>query len=72
VPPLAGTTAKLAKQLLGLLDCRVGKTRAASSKKVAKGLVISTTPGSGKTLPAGTKVTLTVSSGRPKRKHSRR
>jgi uncharacterized protein DUF11/PASTA domain-containing protein len=72
VPPLAGTSAKLAKQLLGLLDCRVGKTRTAPSKRVAKGLVISTTPGSGKTLAAGTKVALTVSSGRPKRKHSRR
>jgi hypothetical protein len=72
VPPLAGLSPAIAKQVLRLLDCGVGKASKASSRKVRKGLVVATKPGSGKTLKAGTAVKLTVSSGPPKRKKKSR
>jgi len=65
---LKGLSEKVVKKLLPALGCKVGKIKKASSKTVAKGDVISTTPGSGAHAP-GTKVTLTVSSGKPKKKH---
>jgi uncharacterized repeat protein (TIGR01451 family) len=68
VPRLTGMTPAIAQQVLRLLDCGVGKTAKASSKKVHKGLVIATNPGAGKTVKAGTAVKLTVSSGPPKKK----
>ena len=48
--------------------CTVGKIKKAVSKSVAKGDVILLTPASG-SHAAGTKVALTVSSGKPKKKH---
>jgi uncharacterized repeat protein (TIGR01451 family) len=72
VPPLTGTPLPIAKQVLQLLGCTVGKTRKASSKKVGKGLVITTNPGAGHILAAGTRVNLTVSSGPPKKRRPRR
>ena len=67
---LKGLSEKVVKRLLPSLGCRLGKVKKAGSKTVAKGDVISLNPGSG-SHPAGTKVTLTVSSGKPKarRKH---
>jgi Domain of unknown function DUF11/PASTA domain len=65
---LKGLSEKVVKRLLPSLGCKVGKIKKATSKKVAKGDVISLTPGSG-SHPAGTKVALTVSSGKPKKKH---
>jgi hypothetical protein len=67
---LKGLSEKLVKRLLPALGCKVGKIKKATSKKVAKGDVISLKPGSG-SHPAGTKVTLTISSGKPKPKHKK-
>lgn len=69
VPTLAGTPLAVAKNVLTLLGCRVGKIKKASSRKIGKGLVISTSPGAA-TLAAGATVNLSVSSGPPK-KHKR-
>jgi hypothetical protein len=63
-----GLGEKVVKRLLPSLGCKVGKIKKATSKSVAKGDVISITPGSG-SHPAGTAVTITVSSGKPKKKH---
>jgi Domain of unknown function DUF11/PASTA domain len=65
---LKGLSEKVAKRLLPALGCKVGKVKKAASKTVAKGDVISLKPGSG-SHAAGTKVALTVSSGKPKKKH---
>jgi uncharacterized repeat protein (TIGR01451 family) len=56
----------VAKSVLTALSCRPGAVSKKSSKSVPKGSVISTSPGPG-SQPAGTKVKLTVSSGRPKK-----
>jgi hypothetical protein len=64
---LKGFSEKVVKRLLPALGCKLGKVKKAASKTVAKGDVISLKPGSG-SHPAGTKVTLTVSSGKPKKK----
>jgi hypothetical protein len=56
----------VAKSVLTALSCRPGAVSKKSSKSVPKGSVISTSPSSG-SHPAGTKVKLTVSSGRPKK-----
>jgi hypothetical protein len=61
---------KVAKSVLRALDCAIGKVSKKASKSVAKGSVISTSPGSGGR-PAGTKVAIIESSGKPKRKHRR-
>lgn len=71
VPPLTGTPPAIAKRVLALLHCRAGKTTKASSKKVAKGLIVGTRPAAGSTAAAGTTVTLTVSSGPPPRRRRR-
>jgi hypothetical protein len=63
-----GLSEKVVKRLLPSFGCKLGKIKKASSKTVAKGDVISLKPGSGPHAP-GTKVALTVSSGKPKKKH---
>ena len=63
-----GLSEKVVKRLLPSFGCKLGKIKKASSKSVAKGDVISLNPGSGAHAP-GTKVTLTVSTGKPKSKH---
>jgi hypothetical protein len=65
---LAGVTLSIAKLVIPALDCKLGKIKHATSKTVKKGLVITTSPGPGKTLNAGTAVNVTISSGRPKPK----
>jgi Domain of unknown function DUF11/PASTA domain len=65
---LKGLSEKVVKTLLPALGCEVGKIKKATSRHVAKGDVISLTPASG-SHAAGTKVALTVSSGKPKKKH---
>jgi hypothetical protein len=62
-----GLSEKVVKRLLPSFGCKVGKIKKATSKSVAKGDVISLTPGSGAHAP-GTKVTITVSSGKRKPK----
>jgi len=68
---LAGVTLSIAKLVIPALNCKVGKVKHATSRTVRKGLVISTSPGPGKTLTAGTAVTVTISSGRPKPRKKR-
>jgi uncharacterized repeat protein (TIGR01451 family) len=67
---LAGVPLPVAKTVIRALNCKVGKVTTKSSKQVAKGLVISTSPRPGARLAAGTGVKIVVSSGRPK-KHKR-
>jgi hypothetical protein len=62
VPRLAGTPLAVAKKVLGLLGCSVGKVAKAHSKKLAKGTVLRTSPGPGAFAP-GAVVRITESSG---------
>lgn len=65
---LTGLSPAFAKQLIGALNCKVGKVTSKASRSVRKGLVISSNPGAGKTLAAGSAVSVVVSSGPPKKK----
>ncbi len=56
----------VAKKILTALSCQPAAVSKKSSTTVPKGSVISTSPGPG-SRPAGTKVKLTISSGRPKK-----
>jgi uncharacterized repeat protein (TIGR01451 family) len=67
VPKLGGASVALAKKVLPLLGCKVGKITNSHSKSVPKGEVISTNPRAG-TYAAGWKIGLTVSSGKPPKK----
>lgn len=61
-----------AKAVLKALGCAIGKVRKRSSTKIPKGEVISTSPGPS-LWPAGTRVNLVQSSGKPApKKHKRR
>ena len=60
-----------ARALLPLLGCKVGKVKTATSKSVAKGDVISTSPGAG-SYAAGRSIGITVSSGKPKSKKKKK
>jgi hypothetical protein len=71
VPKLGGAAEAFAKKLLPLLDCKVGKVKTARSKSVAKGDVISTSPGAG-SYAAGKSIGITVSSGKPKTKKKKK
>jgi uncharacterized repeat protein (TIGR01451 family) len=71
VPKLGGASESLAKKLLPLLDCKAGKVKTATSKSVAKGDVISTSPGAG-SYAAGRSIGITVSSGKPKKKKKKK
>ena len=68
VPPLAGAPAAIARRVLVLLNCAAGRTVRVASKKIGKGLVVSTIPAAGMIEPAGRRVQLTLSSGPPKRR----
>jgi hypothetical protein len=71
VPRLKGIPAWFAERVLGLLGCQVGKLSRVHSRGVAKGSVISSTPGAG-TYPVLKVISLQVSSGpAPKHKHHR-
>ena len=70
VPKLKGTPVRAAKQLLHTLGCVVGKVGHRHSKSIRKGNVIGTTPRAG-TYPAGTVVSIQVSSGHKKTKKGR-
>jgi hypothetical protein len=65
VVSLKGLALRTAKALLRDLSCAIGKVSKKSSKTVPKGDVISTSPGSG-SRPAGTKVAIVESSGKPR------
>jgi uncharacterized repeat protein (TIGR01451 family) len=70
VPSLKRTPQSVAKRVLKLLGCKVGKTKRAHSKSIAKGLVVKTAPKPG-TYAAGKTVKLTVSSGPKKKTHKK-
>jgi hypothetical protein len=63
VPTLRGAPLPVAKAVLRLLNCKVGKIRRAHSGRIPRGDVISTKPGPGRTAPVGTKVAIKVSAG---------
>jgi hypothetical protein len=65
---LTGLQLAFAKQLIGALNCKVGKVTSKASRSVRKGLVISSNPGANKTLAAGSAVNVVISSGPPKKK----
>jgi hypothetical protein len=67
VVALKGVRLSTAKSVLRALSCAVGKVSKKASKTVAKGDVISTSPRSG-SRPAGTKVAVVESTGKPKHK----
>ena len=64
VPAVKGKTLGAAKSALKKANCAVGKVTDKASSTVAKGKVISSSPKAGTTHKAGTKVALTVSSGK--------
>jgi eukaryotic-like serine/threonine-protein kinase len=66
VPKVKGKTLGAAKKALKKANCATGKVTHKASKSVAKGKVISSKPGAGSKHKAGTKVALTVSSGKVK------
>jgi hypothetical protein len=70
VPKLTRTPVSVAKNVLGRLSCKIGKTKRVRSKSSSKGTIIKTTPGAG-TYRNGTAVNLTVSLGPPKKKSRR-
>jgi hypothetical protein len=63
VPRTKGMKLPAAERALRRAHCRVGRIKHVSSKKTAKGRVMSTTPRAGRSLAAGTKVALSVSKG---------
>jgi uncharacterized repeat protein (TIGR01451 family) len=65
---LKGIPVGLAESVLRALSCGIGKVSKATSKTIAKGDVISTSPSGGKKR-AGTKVKIVESSGKPKKSH---
>jgi uncharacterized repeat protein (TIGR01451 family) len=71
VPKLGGASESLAKALLPLLGCKVGKVKKATSKSVPKGDVISTNPKAG-SYAAGKSIGITISSGKPKSKKTKK
>jgi uncharacterized delta-60 repeat protein len=64
VPKLKGKTLRAAKRMLKQAHCSLGKVSRGFSATVKKGRVISAKPRTGKKLAAGSRVRLTVSSGK--------
>jgi hypothetical protein len=64
VPRVKGMKLPAAEKALRKAHCKVGKVKHASSRKLAPGRVMSTTPRAGRRLRAGSKVELFVSKGR--------
>jgi hypothetical protein len=64
VPRLKGMKLLAAKKALRRAHCMVGKVKHVKSRQIGRGRVMSTTPRAGRQLRAGTKIELSVSSGR--------
>ena len=64
VPRVRGKTLAAARVALRASHCGVGAVKTVRSATVAAGKVLSQRPAAGRTLPAGTKVKLTISRGR--------
>jgi beta-lactam-binding protein with PASTA domain len=71
VTGLANLPLGTAKKLLTVLNCKVGKVSKSSSRKVAKGKVIKTTPGKGSFAP-GKSIAIVESSGPKPKKHAKK
>ncbi len=67
VPNVKGKKLAAAEKAITSAHCKVGKVKKANSKHVNKGSVISESPGAGKSLPSGTKVSLVVSNAAAKK-----
>jgi beta-lactam-binding protein with PASTA domain len=67
VPRLRGVTRATAKKRLKQHHCAVGKTHRKHAKHVRRGRVIHANHTTGATLETGTKISLTISSGRRQR-----
>ena len=67
VPTLKRKKTRAARKALRKRGCKLGKVKRRPSKKAPKGKVISQKPKAGKQVKAGTKVSIVVSSGPPKR-----
>lgn len=63
VPRVKGMKLRAAERALRKAHCKVGKVKHVSSHKLARGRVMSTTPRTGRRLPAGSKIELFVSKG---------
>ncbi|MGN6867111.1 MAG: PASTA domain-containing protein [Solirubrobacteraceae bacterium] len=63
VPRTKGMKLRGAEKALRKAHCRVGKVKHVSSRKLARGRVMSTTPHAGRWLPAGAKIEVFVSKG---------
>jgi beta-lactam-binding protein with PASTA domain len=63
VPKVVGKKLAAAKSRIRAAHCRVGKITKKKSSRKKKGRVIAQSPKPGKTLPAGSKVKLTVGKG---------
>jgi serine/threonine-protein kinase len=63
VPSVLGDTVRQARMELRRAGLRLGRIRHRSSSSVPKGQVISTSPNAGQSVPAGSRITLFVSSG---------
>lgn len=70
VPKLKGDNAAAAKRSLHSAGCAIGKITKRKSAVIAKGRVVSSSPSAGAIRPAGSKVSLVISSG--KLKHHKR
>jgi glucodextranase-like protein/PASTA domain-containing protein len=64
VPRLAGRTLTAARRALSAAHCGLGSVTSSRSRRVRRGLVISSRPGSGSVQRPGTKVRLVLSQGR--------
>jgi hypothetical protein len=64
VPNVKGKPLASAEKAITKAHCAVGKVKKARSSRVKKGRVVSQGTGAGKSLPAGTKVSLVVSKGK--------
>lgn len=63
VPRAKGMKLRAAERMLRAAHCKVGKVRWVRSRKIHRGRVMSTSPGAGRKLPAGSKVQISVSRG---------
>jgi hypothetical protein len=63
VPNLKGKKLATAEKAIVLAHCAVGKVKKARNRHVKKGRVVAQSPAAGKSLPAGTTVSLVVSRG---------
>jgi hypothetical protein len=71
VPRVKGKKLRAAEKALRKAHCKVGKVKHVSSRKLARGRVMSSTPRAGRRLRAGSKIELFVSTGPATSSHRR-